>query len=238
MSPTAQLQAFAQSIYLAKKGRYFDDISGTDGQEYVNQVIDWTNMFVDELEDTLDPSGEIVDWWFARENGYELGTATQGEAIIDLPSEINRLITDELRYVQITQDGTVVSNWAVVQPGDITNNTNRITEDMCAVVGESLVFSRVFRDTEEAGTIIGDVSLSLPRLTSTNVKLLTLVKPKLLLKLGVVKNSILPDIVQGGLTPSFSQKYDTLLAGAITRSMATSTARKATRDNYSGIGGV
>jgi hypothetical protein len=238
MSPDKQLEAFAQSIYLTVKNRYLDDIEDSDGQEYIDRVVDWTNMLVDELENTTGPDGELVDWWFTRVAGYTLGTAQEAAASVGLPAAIDHLITDENRYVQVQHDGITVSNWAVVHPKDISSRTDRVTEDMCAVVGTSLVFSRVFRDTEAGGIIIGDVSTKLPRLSKTNVKLLTTVRPKQLLILGVAKNMTLPDVVQGGLSPSYVQKYQDLLSGAITRSNATSQSIAAVRQSFSGIGGV
>lgn len=238
MSPTAQLQAFAQSVYLTIKNRYYDDVEGADGQAYIAQIIDHTNMYVDELENVVGTSGHLVDWWFNRSSGYSLGTATEGVASITLPTAIDRLLTDEMRYVQVQQDGLTVSNWAVVAPKDITNQANRVVEDTCAIAGGSLVFSREFRDTEQGGTIVGDVTLKLPRLALTNVKLLSQVRPKQLLILGVAKNITLPDTVQGKLSPSFVQKYNDLLTAAIARSMATSVANKTARDTYGHIGGV
>lgn len=239
MSPTKQIEAFAQSIYLAIKNRYYDDIEGEDGQNYVAQIIDHTNMYVDELENIVNPSdGQLVDWWFNRTNGYELGTATEGGAGIVIPSEVDRLLVDESRYVQVSQDGAIISNWAVVAPKDITNRADRIVEDMCAVVGDSVVFSRAFRNTEATGDVIGDVVLKLPRISATNVKLLTQVRPKQLLILGVAKNITLPDIVQGKLSPSYVQKYNDLLTGAIARSTASSAGQMATRDTYGHIRGV
>lgn len=238
MAPKAQLEAFAQSIYLTIKNRYYDDIEGTDGQSYVAQIIDSTNMFVDELENAVGPDGQLVDWWFTRNANTTLGTATEGAASVPLAATIDRLITDEERYVQVQQDGIVISNWAVVHPKDITNNRDRLTEDTCAQVGTNLVFSRAFRDTENNGIITGDFLTKLPRLTTNNVKLLTTVRPKQLLILGVAKNMTLPDIVQGGLSPSYVQKYQDLLTGAITRSQATSRAAYASRDSFSGVGGV
>lgn len=237
MSPTAQIEEFAQSIYLVIKNRYFDDITGEDGQVYVAQVIDWTNMFLDELETVLDEQDNLVDWWFARENAYELATGVaEGDASIALPSKVLRLLTDEYRTVQIKQGDSVVSNWSVVDPADIRNSG--ITEDMCAVVGNSIVFSRAFNDMENGGSVYGDVTLSLPRLSSTNVKILSLVQPQLLLKMGVAKNATLPDIVQGVLSPSYVQKYNDLLKGAIKRSQATSQAGTAEREQYGHIRGT
>lgn len=238
MSPEKQLEAFAQSIYLVIKNRYYDDISGSDGQTYIDQVIDHTNMYLDELENVVDTNGQLVDWWFNRAAGYTLGTASEGSASVTTPTAIERLITDEERYVQISQDGIVISNWLVVAPKDITNRTDRFIEDACAQVGNSIIFSRAFRDTEQSGTITGDVVLKLPRLSKTNVKLLSQVKPAQLLKLGVAKNITLPDIVQGKLSPSYVQKYNDLLAGAIARSVQSSTASTAARDTFGHIGGV
>lgn len=238
MSPKAQLQAFAQSIYLTIKNRYFDDIEGEDGVVFVNQMIDWTNMFLDELENETDTTGGMVDWWFSREAAFPLGTATEGEASVPVPTSVDRLITDEQRYVLIQQGDSTVSRWAVVHPRDITNRSNRVTEDMCAVVGTSLVFSRAFNDTEGNGSVVGDVITRLPRLSTTNVKVLSIVRPKQLLILGVAKNATLPDIVQGKLSPSYAQKFSDLLQGAIARSNATSVAAQASRESFSDVRGI
>ncbi|MGI9028149.1 MAG: hypothetical protein ACR2FM_04925 [Candidatus Saccharimonadales bacterium] len=238
MSPTKQIEALAQSVYLTIKNRYYDDIESVDGQVYVSQIIDHAGMYVDELENIVDTDGQLVDWWFNRSSEYALGTATQDAASITIPTAIDRLITDEMRYVQVQQDGIVISNWAVVAPRDITNKNDRITEDMCAVVGTNLLFSRPFRETEASGSIVGDVVLKLPRLSTVNAKLITQVRPKQLLILGIAKNITLPDIVQGKLSPSFIQKYNDLLAGAIARSKASSVANEAARDSFGYIRGV
>ena len=239
MAAIDDLRAFAQSVYLVIKNRYFDDITGEDGEVYVNQVIDWANMFLDELELETDAEGKPIDWTWARIAGQRLGKARLGKSSIgfDLDEFLN-LITAEDRYVQIVQDGTVVSNWAVVNPSQITNRTDRVTENMCALVGESIVFSRAFKDYEDGGTVIGDVTGFLPRLSLTDVTLLTTIRPKTLLILGIAKNATLPDIVQGGLSPSYGQKYASLLQGAIARSSVTSANSEAQREDFSGIGGV
>jgi hypothetical protein len=238
MGPQAQLEKYAQKIYYTLKGRYYDDIASEDGQLYVDGICDATDMFLDELEYATDEDGKLIDWWFTRAIGATLGTATEAAASVTIPTSIERLIVDENRYVQITQGGIVVSNWAVVHPKDITNRSNRITEDMCAVVGNTLAFSRALRDTENNGIIIGDVVTKLPRLSRNNVKVLTTVRPQLLLILGVAKNVSLPDIVQGKLSPSYTQKYNELLRGAIARSTATSQAIEGNRQQFGGVGGI
>lgn len=248
MNPTAQITSFAQDVYLIVKNRFFDGITEEDGQTFVQQVISQLNMFLDELEQTTLPDGEQVQWWFARENGATLGTAVAGDSSIALPAAIDHVIAGENRYVQILQDTSVVANFAVVQPDQITNKTDRIIEDTCAVVGTTLMFSRPFKSTEDNGTIIGDVINSLPRVkftlsgtgvvTATNVAVLSTVKPLTLLKLGVAKNVVLPDIVQGKLTPNFERKFDNLMAGAIARSIASSRSSQVVMQDYSGIRGV
>lgn len=238
MSPTAQIEEFAQQVYLVIKNREFDDIAGEDGQTYIRNIIRFTNMFLGELETTLDSNDQIVDWWFARENGYELGTVSEGDSSLALSNKVDRLITDEERYLQIKQGDSIVSSWSVVNASELSNNPGYHTEDMCAVVGNYIVFSRPFNDTENGGTVVGDVILSLPRLSTTNVKIFSMVSPMELLTLGVAKNSSLPDIVQGVLSPSFTQKYNDLLKGAIARSEATSRAKKTVREQLSYIRGA
>lgn len=242
MAATDDITAFAQSVYLIIKNRYYDDIGSTDGQAFIAQIVDFANQFIDELENELDGSGNPINWWWLRQNGATLGSATTGNASVNFDSDdFLNLIPDEGRYVQILQDGTAVSNWAVVQPSDISNAGNRVTEDMCARVGDNLVFSRAFKSTENNGTIVGDVTTPITRLSFTgqaNSDALSTVKPKQLLILGVAKNASLPDIVQGKLSPTFVQKYNDLLTNAVARSASTSLSDTVQRDNLGYISGV
>lgn len=244
MSPTAQLQAFAQSVYLVIKNRYFDDITGADGIIFMQQVVDWANQFLDELETEVNPDGSPIDWLWNRQLAFTLGTAVEGASSVIAPSTIFNLIAEENRYVQILQGSTVISNWAVVAPEQISSQTDRIVEDMATFVGGRIVFSRAFRDTEAGGTVVGDVTLPIPRLAisatglAVNVKAFSIVKPKQLMVLGVAKNATLPDIVQGGLSPSYAQKYNDLLTGAIARNATSGLADLVTRDDLGYIGGV
>lgn len=248
MAAIDDFTTFAQSVRLVIKNKYFDDVAGNDGQNFLAMTADWCNMFLDELEMETGPDSQPVDWWFARGNGERLGTAKLGKASIDFDSDdFLSLIAEQQRYVQVVVGGAVVSNFAVVSASQITNKSDRVTEDACARVGDSVVFSRAFKDYEDGGQIIGDVTLVLPRLAYTydgttfaitDASLLTFVRPPLLLKLGVAKNNTLPDIVQGGLSPSFAQKYNDLLQGAIARSLTSSQSDQAPRDDYSGVAGV
>lgn len=241
MAAIDDLRKFTNKVYLVIKGRYFDDLTSDDGVNLVNQTIDWVNMFIDELETETDAAGQPVDWGFARSNGERLGVARQGKASIDFDSGFNNLIAEEGRYVQVVVGGAVVSNFAVVAPGQITNKTDRITEDMVSLVGSTLVFSRAFRDYENGGKIIGDVTVPIPRLSLTDVSVLNgdnAVTPQQLLILGTAKNASLPDIVQGGLSPSYVQRYNDLLQNAKARNATSSHADTVGRDDYSYISGV
>lgn len=238
MTPQIQIQNLAQSVYLRIKNRMYDDIASADGQAFVANIIDFANGYLDELEQTLTPTGDPLYWKSMMQIGYTLGTATVGTASITLPSTINELVVEEERYVQVQQGGITVSNWLVVSPEEITNQNSRVTEDMCTVTGTTLNFSRLFKDTENNGTIIGDVTLPFPRFSLTNAKSLTIIKPRELIVLGVAKNSALPDIVKGTLTPSFVQKYQDLLSGAVTRNEYGGRASSAVTEDYGYIRGI
>lgn len=243
MSPTAQINAFVQSVYLRIKNRQYGDLTTAAGQALVANIIDFANGFIDELETEVNPDGNPIDWKWVTQLNYALGTATIGAASITVPSAVNNVIADEDRYIQIQQGGIVVSNWLLVAPGNITNNQNRITEDMCTVTGSTytgitMTFSRVFNEQESNGTIVGDVTLPIPRLSLTNVKALSIIKPRELLVLGTAKNDVLSDIVKGTLTPSFVQKYQNLLQNAINRNVSSAQADTAVSDDLGYIRGI
>ena len=238
MAVIDDLRAFAQSVYLVIKNRYYDDITDEDGQVYVNQVIDWTNQFLDELEGELDASGQSINWRWVRFPGYTLGTVTEGDSSVAVPAEVNNLIANEKRYVLITVGGDVVSRWKVVDPEQINNSRTHNNQEYCAQVGDNIVFSRPFNSKEAGGTITGDITKYITRLSLSNVDALATVKPKQLLVLGVAKNATLPDIVQGGLSPSYVQKFNDLLQGAMARNAASSEADVAEREDFGSVSGV
>lgn len=238
MSPQAQITAFAQSVYLVIKNRYFDDIESEDGQNYINQVIDWTNQYLDELENVVDANGNVVNWNWGRVNGFQLGTVQEGDRSLTMPSGVLALLPDQHRSVEILVDDEVKSRWAVVTPDQIHSNPTRHRENMVAATGTTLMFSRAIKPEEAGGTMIGDIISSLPRMSRTNVRVLNMVKPKQLLILGVAKNATLPDIVQGGLSPSYVQKYNDLLQSAIIRNSASSRGDTVEQENFSYIGGI
>lgn len=259
-SPTAQLQAFAQSVYLMIKDRYFDDLTSVDGQTFLLQTVDWANMYIDELEYEVNSDGEPIDWIWVRRPATVLGSATYTDgktngSILWDATNFNNLITGTDRFVQILSpvDGiTPVANFTVVSPSELSNDPQRNILDMCALVNGSIMFSRPFQTSENGGSIVGDVTVYLPRIQTgiatsgalngqviaTNVDIFKTVLPLTLLKLGTVKNSILPDIVKGGLQPSYVQKYNDLLTNAINRSQDSSLSPTVDYDDYGAVRGV
>lgn len=90
---------------------------------------------------------------------------------------------------------------------------------------------------------MADVIDYIPRLEAAvdgqyNADMLDLVTPKQLIILGVAKNATLPDIVQGGISPSLTQKYNDLLQKAILENNKTAEVYTVERESFDFIRGV
>lgn len=238
MAYSQPLTDFAQSIYLATRNRYYDDIASADGQTYISQVVDWTNQFLDELETTVDDNGQPVLWNWLKQKDYELETVNTGDTDISLDSEVLHIVTSSSRPVKIFLNDRVMSEWPIVSPSQIREYWKPGGGDLIARFGDSLFLSREITETENGGTMVCDVVTAIPRLISGNERALSIVKPKQLLILGVAKNSTLPDIVQGGLSPTYLQKYNDLLQSAILFNNNTSSSDFIVKEDYGYIGGV
>lgn len=256
MDPTAQLQAFAQSVYLMIKDRYYGNLSSPDGQTFLNQIVDWTNMFVDELQYMTNSDGSPIDWIWSRLPMQNLGTAVYNSqpnpprGLVSWNSTLYfSLCTGDERFVQIIDaNNNVLSQFTVVNADEVSNDNSRNNENRCCLVNGNILFSRPFTQAENGCSIYGDVTGYLPPLTTTlngsgqivasNVQIFSTVKPLTLLKLGVVKNAILPDIVKGGLTPAYNKKYNDLLTNAINRSTQSTISPTADVDDYTSVRGV
>ena len=239
MTDEETLQAFVQSVYLARYNRYIDDITDEDGREEVLKTVDWLNNFLGELE--LE-----ADWQYLRENDSTLGTVSSSSQTFPLPDGVRKLVVDEDRPLKIVQDGTTVSSWMVVDPDKLTEATGSI-QDRVTTVGDTILFSRELNDTELNGTVTGDVIEDMPRviakvendaIVAEDIEVLELIKPQQLLVFGIAKNATLPDIVQGGLSPSFVERYADLLEKAVMENNASAAAEEAFREDLSGIRGV
>lgn len=242
MTPEEKLQKFVQDLYLTQFSRRIDDITDSDGQEEIAKAVVWVNTVLDEIEAETDNDGQPIDWSFARENDVNLGTISSANQTFELDDDINRLVVAEYRPLIIKQGDSTVSYWDVVDPNQLARIDNISSNQRVSVVGGSILFSRPLNDTEIGGTVVADVINYIPRVSNeenaVNVEALDMVKPYQLLLLGAAKNATLPDIVQGGLSPSFAQKYADLLTKVIAKNQASSVADNAVRDDYGHIGGI
>ena len=227
---TAILQ-LAQSIYLAKNNRY-NDVDGDEQTEFINQTIDWVNQYREELENE-------ADWNYVRINSYLVGTiAAAGEQSFVLPNNIQRLVVSPYRDLVLEQDGSVIATFRVVAPNQIVDPEDPETRDRVTLIGKNVIFSRPFKDHEVGAQVRVDVVQHIPELTLTDITMINMVKPKILIILGVAKNATLPDIVQGGISPSLGQKYAEELRKAKERNDATSEVYEVPREDFSQYGGV
>lgn len=241
MPYTPEITKFAQDVRLVTHNRFFEDIEEEDGQVYIAQIVSATNMLAGELEQLVDAVNEPVVWNWLRRMDYSLGVAVEGAKTLTLPTEIQSIVAEEGRFIEILSPaGNLISRWSVVYPDQIRKDPTawRHRENRVARVGTELVFSRPFNDKEDGMEIVGDVSLFIPRMTDIDDSCLTIVQPKELLTLGVAKNVTLPDIVQGPLSPSYVQKYQDLLQQAITRNRASTRSEIAPRENLSYVRGI
>jgi hypothetical protein len=231
MTVTEEITALAQSIYLTMYNRY-NDVTGAELTSFLDKTIDWVNQFTQELE--LE-----ADWNYLRTNDNLIATiydpATQS---YDLPEEVRTVVYSPYRDVTISFDGAIVSTFTLVSPSNIADPTNPETQDRATVINRKLVLSRPLTATEVGGELRCDTIDFMPKLTTEDAELLSLVQPQQLIVLGVAKNSTLPDIVQGGISPSLAQKYNDLLKKAVMLNNETATAVDAPREDLSFIRGV
>ena len=226
-----EILKLAQKIYLAEFNRY-NDVDGEEADEFIDQTIDWVNQFIPELE--LE-----ADWNYLRENSAELGTITAaGITSFPIPDGVRKLVISPYRDVTISQDGSVVARFKLVNANQISDPNDPDTSDRATVVGRSVVFSRAFTEQEIGGVVAADVINAMPELARDDTELLELIKPLQLVVLGVAKNATLPDIVQGGISPSLTQKYADLLQRAVAENNATSDSSFAPREDFNFIRGV
>ena len=222
---------FAQDVYLVRFERHIDDVDQEDGQEEVDKIIRWTNLFGQDLE--LE-----TDWQWLRENDKELGTVTSSAPVLELPSDARKLAVDEHRSLVIKQGGSIVSYWDVVDPSRIMRDNTATRENRVTTVNRKIVFSRELNDKEVGGTVHADVIKPIPQLARDDDELLDLVPNRQLLVLGVAAHSTLPDITQGPLSPAYMERYADLLERAVAENEATSISNQAMGTDYSYIRGV
>ena len=231
MTPQEQIEAVAQSIYLAKNGRY-NDVDGDELTAFLDQTIDWVNQFTQELE-------YEAEWNYLRTNRNLIATIVDPEVVVyDLPAGVRTVVTSPYRDIVILQGDAVVATFAMVNPNQISNPSDPEVRDRATVINNQLVLSRELKETEVGGEIRADTIAYMPQLTLLDATVLNLVKPSQLIILGVAKNATLPDIVQGGISPSLTQKYNDLLQKAVAMNNQTSEALDMPSENFGFIRGV
>lgn len=236
MDNNARITALAQDIYLARQNRY-NDVDGEDLAEFVDQTINWINQFIPEVE-------KEADWNFVRTNNDEsIGTISDAGIIsYALPEDIRKLVVSPYRDLSIRQDNTTISTFKLVSPNQSGDPRDVSIRDRATVLRRRVIFSRQLTDQEVGGTIVADTISWIPRLSQTDVDLLDLLDEnwdiRQLFIYGVVKNQILPDIVQGGLTPSFERRYANHLRKCVAENNASADADDVDRETFGFVGGV
>lgn len=232
----SRINALAQDIYLARHNQK-NDVDGTDLTDFLDQTISWINQLIPEIE-------KKADWNFVRTNdNTDIGAVSAGTTIAyDLPADVRKLVISPYRDLTIRQDGTIVSSFKLVKPNQAYNPSDYDIRDRATVMRRQIIFSRPLRETEVGGTIVADTIDFIPQLSANDTSLLDIFDDypdiRQLFVMGVVKNQILPDIVQGGLTPSFAQKYDAYLSDCIAENNESADADDSDRENFGWIGGV
>lgn len=236
MSNTDRIAELGQDIYLMRYNQK-NDVTDEDLTEFVDQTISWINQFTPEIE-------KKADWNFVRTNDdTSIGTVTSGTTIsYALPSNIRKLVINPKRDLSIQFDGSIVSTFRLVNPNQQGDPNDFDIRHRATVLKRNIIFGRSLTDTEVGGTIVADTIAWIPKLSLTDVDLLDILDEnpdiRQLYIMGVVKNQILPDIVQGGLTPSFSGKYAEYLADCIAENNASADADDTDQENLGWVRGV
>ena len=235
MTNDDRITALAQDVYLARHNQE-NDVTGSELTDFQDQLISMVNQLIPEIE-------LKTDWNFVRTNDNSIGTVTAGTTIsYALPATVRKVVINPHRDLTIRQDGSVVSSFKLVNPNQTTDPNDYDVRSRATVIGRNLIFSRKLRDTEVGGTITADTIAPIPRLSHSDVSLLDLLDTypsiRQLFVYGVLKNQILSDIVQGGLAPSYAQKFDRYLADCIAENNASAAADDADRESFGWVRGV
>lgn len=238
MTNEERIAALAQEIYLNRHNQT-NNATGTQLTAFLNQTITWVNQFIPELE-------KKADWNFMRTQNDIIGTVSDADTIsYELPSTVRKLVVSPYRDLTIQQDSTTVAHFKVVSPNQSYDPSDtdfqypRVTQ-----IKHQIIFSRPLTTAEVDGTIVADTIGKIPKLSLTDVSLLDILDDenyediRLLFIMGVVKNQILPDIVQGGLTPTYAQKFDRYLADCVRENNESAEADNQDHESFGWVSGV
>lgn len=237
-----RILALAQSIYQARHNQK-NDVTGTDLTDFLDQTIEWVNQLTAEVQTTIDASGNTVDWNHVRTNDAILGTIPDVSTLsYTLPTTVRKLVINPFRDLTIRYGSTIVSTFKLVNPNQTYDPRGAEIRRTATVMNRKLILSRYPTSSEVTGSLVADTIGYFPQLSHTDVTLLDILDADLnfrqLYVLGCLKNQILPDIVQGGLTPSFSGKYSQQLTACIALNKDSATASESDHEDFSPIAGV
>lgn len=245
MTNDERIEVLAQEIYVNRHNQK-NDVTGTDLEDFLDQTIIWVNQLIPEIEKARDGGGNAVDWNWLRTQDASIGTiVTPSVVSYDLPADIRKLVINYQRDLTIKQGDAIVASFKLVNPNQQFNPAEPYDHrHRATVLKRKIIFSRPLTDHEVGGTIIADTISKIPLLTRDDVALLDILDDpdyqdiRQLFIMGVVKNQILPDIVQGGLTPSYSQKFDRYLQSVIADNNESADSDDVERESLSYVGGV
>lgn len=233
MTTTQIIENFAQSAYLKMTGQFFDDITGSDGQVYISQIIDWSNQLAQELQ-------EEADWNYMRTNNHSLGSvSTKDQTFLIDTTEIKNVCKELHRPLRlINSDGKVMSSWVFVRPDQFNISSDGNYPDRVSIIGNEIMFNRDLTTDELNCTARCDIINVFPELTTSDASLISLVQPRQLLLAGVCSKALLADIVSSNLYPQATADYTNLLTLAKKRNSDTTRPDYIDRQDFSDIRGV
>lgn len=232
------IQDLAQNTYYSINGAENDD-TGADLTTFQNGFIRAFNLWLREYETE-------AYWNVARVNDYVLATIAD---IITysfaLPATYRTPVFDQNKMLKfVLADGTVISNFVLVDPDKRQVDTDLIRKDRATFVpsgrngGGTIVLSRVPTAAEVGAKIVLDVVKMFPKLTSSDATVLDWIYNDQIATLGIAKNQTLSDVTKVALSPSFSQRYSNELNKALNINNASNEADEIQRDDNSYIGGI
>lgn len=230
MTNDERIEDLAQQIYLVRHN-IRNDVTGDELTEFKTNTVTQVNQYLAELD-------KETYWNWVRTNDYSLGTVTANTTSFDLADETRTVVRNPDRPLYFLKAGQIISTWDIVSPNMLTNAASSDNPNRVALIGKTLKLSRAVTAQEVGAVAYCDIVDYLPHLTTLDVSVLDIVDPVELIILGVAKNQVLPDIVQGGLTPSYTIKYADLLDGTKAENDGSAIAENADGENYAYINGV
>jgi len=238
MTNDERIEALAQEIYVNRHNQK-NDVSGSDLDDFLNQTVIWVNQLTPEIE-------KKTDWNFVREQDVTLGTIIDTATVsYPLPAGIRKLVINYQRDLTLRFDGTPVAYFKLVNPNQQYNPAEPYDHRYRAtVLKRKIIFGRPIVAREVGAAIVADTIAKIPQLSRTNMDLMDILDDedyadiRQLYIMGVVKNQILPDIVQGGLTPSYSQKFDRYLQECIAENNQSADSDDTDAEDFGHVGGV